>query len=62
MGRTGGTRRFRPVHGLLADAYALEVLQRIAAQLDGFGRTVQNGIRLLQTGERVAAEDVAREA
>lgn len=44
-----------------ADAYALEVLQRIAAQLEGFGRTVQNGIRLLQTGERVAPEDAARE-
>ncbi|MEO8082743.1 MAG: hypothetical protein ABI780_02910 [Ardenticatenales bacterium] len=36
-----------------ADAYALEVLQRIAVQLDGFGRTVQNGIRHLQIGGRV---------
>jgi len=36
-----------------ADAYALEVLQRIATQLEGFGRTVQNGIRHLQVGGRV---------
>jgi hypothetical protein len=36
-----------------ADAYALEVLDRIAAQLEGFGRTVQNGIRLLQQGTPV---------
>jgi len=39
-----------------ADAYALEVLQRIAAQLDSFGRTVTNGMRLLQAGERVEPE------
>ena len=43
-----------------ADAYALEVLQRIAAQLDSFGRTVSNGMRLLQAGERV--EPAASEA
>jgi len=36
-----------------ADAYALEVLQRIAAQLESFGRTVQNGIRLLESGSPV---------
>jgi hypothetical protein len=36
-----------------ADAYALEVLERIAAQLDGFGRTIQNGIRLLRSGAGV---------
>lgn len=36
-----------------ADAYALEVLQRLAVQLEGFGRTVQNGIRHLQVGGRV---------
>ncbi len=36
-----------------ADAYALEVLQRIAAQLDGFNRTVRNGIRLLEAGSPV---------
>jgi cell division septum initiation protein DivIVA len=36
-----------------ADAYALEVLERIAAQLDGFGRTIQNGIRLLKAGSPV---------
>ena len=34
-----------------ADAYALEVLHRIAAQLESFGQTVQNGIRLLEAGE-----------
>lgn len=39
-----------------ADAYALEVLQRIAGQLEGFGRTVQNGIRHLQVGGRVELE------
>lgn len=38
-----------------ADAYALEVLERIAAQLEGFGRTVQNGIRLLQAGSPVGS-------
>jgi len=36
-----------------ADAYALEVLQRIAAHLDSFGRTVRNGIRLLETGSPI---------
>ncbi len=34
-----------------ADAYALEVLHRIAAQLESFGQTVQNGIQLLEAGE-----------
>ena len=34
-----------------ADAYALEVLHRIEAQLESFGQTVQNGIRLLEAGE-----------
>jgi hypothetical protein len=38
-----------------ADAYALEVLERIAAQLDGFGRTIQNGIRLLKAGSPMSA-------
>jgi hypothetical protein len=38
-----------------ADAYALEVLQRIAAQLDSFGRTVKNGIRLLETGNPIGS-------
>lgn len=37
-----------------ADGYALEVLERIAAQLDTFGRTIQNGIRLLKAGASVA--------
>jgi hypothetical protein len=36
-----------------ADAYALEVLERILAQLEGFGHTVQNGIRLLRSGSPV---------
>jgi hypothetical protein len=36
-----------------ADAYALEVLEEIAGQLDGFDRTVQGGIRLLREGRRV---------
>ncbi len=40
-----------------ADAYALEVLERIAAQLEGFGRTVQNGIRLLQSGGSVGPQE-----
>ena len=30
-----------------ADAYVLEVLERIAGQLDGFRQTVENGIRVL---------------
>jgi cell division septum initiation protein DivIVA len=34
-----------------ADAYALEVLERIAGQLEGFLRTVDNGIQLLGAGE-----------
>lgn len=38
-----------------ADAYALEVLQRIAAQLESFGRTVKNGIRLLETGNPIGS-------
>ncbi len=38
-----------------ADAYALEVLERIGAQLDSFGHTVRNGMRLLHAGERVEA-------
>ena len=38
-----------------ADAYALEVLERIAAQLEGFGRTIQNGIRLLRAGSPVGS-------
>jgi len=37
-----------------ADGYALEVLERIAAQLDSFGHTIQNGIRLLKAGTPVA--------
>jgi hypothetical protein len=37
-----------------ADSYALEVLERISAQLDGFGRTIQNGIRLLKAGSPVS--------
>lgn len=43
-----------------ADAYALEVLERISAQLEGFTRTVQNGIRVLQSGSSVseAAEEI----
>jgi vacuolar-type H+-ATPase subunit H len=36
-----------------ADAYALEVLEQIAAQLDGFGTTIENGIRLLKAGSPV---------
>ena len=39
-----------------ADAYALEVLERLAAQLDQFGRTVHNGMSLLRSGERVEIE------
>lgn len=39
-----------------ADAYALEVLERLAAQLDQFGRTVHNGMALLRSGERVEIE------
>lgn len=39
-----------------ADAYALEVLQRIGAQLESFGHTVRNGMRLLQAGERMEPE------
>jgi F0F1-type ATP synthase membrane subunit b/b' len=42
-----------------ADAYALEVLERIAAQLDGFGRTIQNGIRLLKAGSPVSTPAAA---
>lgn len=38
-----------------ADAYALEVLQRIAAQLESFRRTVHNGIRLLESGQGMGA-------
>lgn len=38
-----------------ADAYALEVLQRIGAQLESFGRTVKNGIRLLETGNPIGS-------
>jgi hypothetical protein len=33
-----------------ADSYALEVLERIAAQLEGFGRTIENGMNLLREG------------
>lgn len=40
-----------------ADAYALEVLHRIGGQLEGFGATVRNGIRLLQAGDHVAPEE-----
>lgn len=36
-----------------ADSYALEVLERLAAQLDGFARTVHNGIELLRSGNPV---------
>jgi cell division septum initiation protein DivIVA len=32
-----------------ADAYVLEVLERIQNQVDHFGRTIQNGIRLLRS-------------
>ncbi len=39
-----------------ADAYALEVLHRIGAQLEGFGQTVRNGIRLLEAGDPVRGE------
>jgi cell division septum initiation protein DivIVA len=31
-----------------ADAYALDVLERIQSQLDAFGRTIDNGMRLLR--------------
>ncbi len=41
-----------------ADAYALEVLERIAAQLDQFARTIQNGIRLLKAGTPVTPPGV----
>ncbi len=30
----GGTRRFRPVHGLLADAYAIEGVERERTDLE----------------------------
>jgi cell division septum initiation protein DivIVA len=42
-----------------ADAYALEVLERIAAQLETFGRTNDNGMKVLQEGQasRAAAYD-----
>jgi hypothetical protein len=40
-----------------ADAYALEVLERIAGQLDGFRRTVENGIQLLRAGHRAGRGD-----
>jgi vacuolar-type H+-ATPase subunit H len=43
-----------------ANAYALEVLDQLAAQLEGFGTTVGNGIRLLQQGIPVRAEDPNR--
>jgi len=39
-----------------ADAYALEVLERIAAQLDGFRTTIENGMALLRAGRPVAAQ------
>jgi cell division septum initiation protein DivIVA len=35
-----------------ADAYAMEVLERIQAQIDAFSRTVANGIRLLRGDPR----------
>jgi hypothetical protein len=35
-----------------ADAYVLEVLERIQAQIDHFARTIQNGIRLLRSESR----------
>lgn len=44
-----------------ADAYALEVLERIAAQLDQFARTIQNGIRLLKAGSPVTPPSLAVE-
>ena len=40
-----------------ADAYALEVLHRIGAQLEAFGQTVRNGIRLLEAGDSVAGAE-----
>ena len=36
-----------------ADAYSLEVLHRIQGQLEHFGVTVTNGIRLLEAGDSV---------
>lgn len=42
-----------------ADAYALEVLQRLGAQIEGFGRTVRNGIRLLESGSPVGSPGAA---
>jgi len=39
-----------------ADAYALEVLERLAEQMAVFSRTVENGIQLLQSGSRVEIE------
>jgi hypothetical protein len=33
-----------------ADNYAFEVLERMAAQLEGFGRTIENGMKLLREG------------
>jgi cell division septum initiation protein DivIVA len=36
-----------------ADAYSLEVLHRIKGQLEHFGLTVANGIRLLEAGDSV---------
>jgi hypothetical protein len=44
-----------------ADAYALEVLQRIAAQLEGFSRTIQNGVRLLESGMPVGSPAIEPE-
>jgi vacuolar-type H+-ATPase subunit H len=47
-----------------ADNYALEVLERIAAQVQSFGRTIDNGIRVLREGRLDAgagADDVEPE-
>jgi cell division septum initiation protein DivIVA len=34
-----------------ADSYAFEVLERIAEQLEGFRRTIENGMHLLKEGD-----------
>ncbi len=42
-----------------ADAYALEVLERIAAQLEAFKQTIDNGMLLLRSGEFDGGPDAA---
>jgi hypothetical protein len=44
-----------------ADSYALEVLERLAVQLEGFHRTVHNGIELLRSGNPVTASQAVIE-